>query len=53
MIRAYLTSSHSRLQRENTWRWADPVPIRQDGVRCHHAPATSDPFRTAAPKGSY
>jgi hypothetical protein len=22
-------------------------------VRCHHPPATSDPFRTAAPKGSY
>jgi hypothetical protein len=22
-------------------------------VRCHHAPATPDPFRTAAPKGSY
>ena len=30
-IRAYLTSSHSRLQREETeWR-ADRVPIRQDG----------------------
>jgi hypothetical protein len=46
IIRAYLTSSHSRLQREDTW-W------RADTARCHRVPATPDPFRTAAPKGSY
>ena len=29
------------------------VPDPPGWVRCHRAPATPDPFRTAAPKGSY
>ena len=46
MIRAYLTKSHSRLRREDTWWWADTA-------QCHGAPATPDSSRTAVHKGFY
>ena len=49
MIRAYLTGSDSRLQREDA-RWcADrvSVPRPAGGVQCHGAPALRDPSPSA------
>ncbi len=51
MIRANLTTRASRLQRQDTWGWADPGTPLAGGVQCPGAPAKRDPSRTAGHKG--
>jgi hypothetical protein len=43
-MRAYPARCDSRLQREETWWWAD-------AAQCHGAPVMVDPSQTAGCKG--